>query len=66
MLSALQTQLLIALFLITLLKVKTASIEDEGLACSNMASALPKLQTLTGAPHIAVKTYLQTKTVHSD
>ena len=59
MISALQIQLLTAFLFITLLTVKTASVEDEGLACSNMASALPKLQTLTGTPHIAVTTYLQ-------
>ena len=30
---------------------QTTTIEDEGLACSDMAVALAKLQTLTGTPH---------------
>ena len=39
--------------------IHTTTIDNEGLACSNMAGALPKLQTLTGTPHVAVTTYLQ-------
>ena len=30
---------------------QTTTIDDEGLACIDMAVALAKLQTLTGTPH---------------
>lgn len=46
---------------------QTTTIEDEGLACNDMATALAKLQTLTGTPqtpHIAVTPHLQTKDIH--
>ena len=46
--------------------IHTTTIDNEGLACSIMASSLPKLQTLTGTPHITVKTYHRTETIHSD
>lgn len=66
MTSALNIQLLIALIAITLLTVKTASFEDEGLACNDMASALPKLQTLTGTPLLTFAPDLLTKAMISD
>ena len=44
---------------------QTTTIEDEGLACNDMASALAKLQTLTGTQHIAVTPDPQTKAIHS-
>lgn len=67
MISALHVQFLLALIAISLLTVKTATVEDEGLACIDMAVALAKLQTLTGTPqtpHIAVTPHLQTKDIH--
>lgn len=65
MISALHVQLLLALVAISLLKVKTSSVEDEGLACNDMASALAELQTLTGTQHFAVTPDLQTEAIHS-
>ena len=65
MISALHVQFLLALIAISLLTVKTATVEDEGLACIDMAVALAKLQTLTGTQHIAVTPDLQTKGIHS-
>ena len=50
MISVLQIQLLIALIAFNLMAVKSAGIKYDGIACSDMASALPKLQTLTGTP----------------
>lgn len=64
MVSALRVQFLLALVAISLLTVKTSSVEDEGLACNDMASALAKLQTLTGTQHIAVTPDLQTMANH--
>ena len=65
MISALHVQLLLALVAISILTVKTSSVEDEGLVCNDMASALAKLQTLTGTQHIAVTPDPQTKAIHS-
>lgn len=40
-----------AIILVYLGKLATSTMEDEGMACMDMAAAIPNLQTMTGRGH---------------
>ena len=43
--------IIITILLVSLGKLATSTMETEGVACMDMADAMPKLQTLTGNLH---------------